>query len=136
MGKNCSILGNVFDSIKNEYLLTGKYPELADDHNKHTHTSYVMTQMNQAISELNFQSVPDTVTIQHNSLENFWSLEAIGIKDTPYTSDDEVAFKCFNTTILFQNERYQIMWPWKSGHKCYLPDNSSLAFGRMKSLAK
>ena len=67
------------------YLLTGKYPELADDHNKSIHTCYVMTPMSQAISELNFHSVPDTVTIQHNSLEDFWSLEAIGIKDTPYT---------------------------------------------------
>ena len=118
------------------YLLTGKYPELADDHNKCIHTYYVMTQMSQAISELNFHSVPDTVTIQHNSLEDFWSLEAIGIKDTPYTNDDDVALERFNTTILFQNGRYQITWPWKSGHKCYLPDNLSLAFGRMKLLSK
>ena len=76
------------------------------------------------------------MTIQHISLEDFWSLEAIGIKDTPYTKDDDFALERFNTTILFQNGRYQITWPWKSGHKCYLPDNLCLAFGRMKSLAK
>ena len=78
---------------KFRYLLTGKYPELADDHTKRIHTCYVMTQMSQAISKLNFHSVPDTVTIQHNSQEDFWSLEAIGIKATPYTNDDDVALE-------------------------------------------
>ncbi len=53
-----------------------------------------------------FKSIPD--------LQDFWSLEKIGIKDSPYTSDDDIALKLFNEHIIFENGRYHVAWPWIS----------------------
>ncbi|XP_056016952.1 uncharacterized protein LOC125656535 [Ostrea edulis] len=66
-------------------------------------------------------------------LEDFWNLETIGIKDSPYTSDDEVALRNFNSTLEMGNNRYHVTWPWKSSCP-ELPENRELAYGRFKSL--
>lgn len=51
-------------------------------------------------------------------------------------NDDDVALDHFNQIILFQNGRYHVTLPWKSGYASGLSDNFPLAFGRMKSLAR
>ncbi|XP_056016815.1 uncharacterized protein LOC130053514 [Ostrea edulis] len=66
-------------------------------------------------------------------LEDFWNLETIGIKVSPYTSDDEEALRNVNSTLEMENNRYHVTWPWKSS--CLeLPENRELAYGRFKSL--
>ncbi|XP_062573875.1 uncharacterized protein LOC134235745 [Saccostrea cucullata] len=67
------------------------------------------------------------------SLDEYWNLETIGIKDQPHSSDDDKALKNFNETIKLVNGRYQVTWPWKD-EQPELPENRELAFGRLKSL--
>ena len=38
-----------------------------------------------------------------NSIDDFWNLEAIGIQDSPYTSDDERALENFNRTLKIED---------------------------------
>ncbi|XP_056016812.1 uncharacterized protein LOC130053511 [Ostrea edulis] len=66
-------------------------------------------------------------------LEDFWNLETIGIKVSPYTSDDEEALRNVNSTLEMENNRYHVTWPWKSSCP-ELPENRELAYGRFKSL--
>jgi len=66
-------------------------------------------------------------------LETFWDLETIGIKDTPYETDDDLALQHFNSTIKFTNNHYQVQWPWKKPTP-ELPDNFGLSVGRLKSI--
>uniref|UniRef100_A0A914XCT4 Integrase catalytic domain-containing protein n=1 Tax=Plectus sambesii TaxID=2011161 RepID=A0A914XCT4_9BILA len=69
------------------------------------------------------------------SVEEFWSLEAIGIKDSPATKDDDLALQQLDETIIFENGRYNVQWPWKAEFP-QLPDNYWLCYGRLKSLVK
>ncbi|MCP4486384.1 MAG: DDE-type integrase/transposase/recombinase, partial [Gammaproteobacteria bacterium] len=66
-------------------------------------------------------------------LEKFWSLESIGIKDDPKMRDDDIALAKFNASVQFENERYEVQWPWKDD-QLEMPDNYPLAMGRFKSL--
>ena len=66
-------------------------------------------------------------------LEDFRNLETVGIKDSPYTSDDEEAMRNFNSTLEIANNRYHVTWPWKNSCP-ELPENRELAYGRLKSL--
>ncbi|CAC5354904.1 unnamed protein product [Mytilus coruscus] len=65
------------------------------------------------------------------SIEDFWNLETIGIKDCPYTSDDENTLSNFITPLKMENGRYQVAWPWKE-KLSELPENRELAYGRLK----
>ncbi|KAF0154889.1 MAG: Pao retrotransposon peptidase domain-containing protein [Ignavibacteria bacterium] len=67
--------------------------------------------------------------------QNFWSLESIGIKDSPYENDDDKALRNFNDTIKFENSRYYVTWPWKERYP-HLPTNSKLAVGRLQTQMK
>ena len=68
-------------------------------------------------------------------LSDLWNLETIGICDPIHVRDDDKALNKFNSTICYQEGRYFITWPWKS-EDVELPDNFSIAFGRMKSLSR
>ena len=67
--------------------------------------------------------------------QDFWNLEHIGIRDSPYENDDDKALETFNKTILFDKNRYYVTWPWKE-MKPNLPSNYNLALGRLKSQLK
>ncbi len=69
------------------------------------------------------------------NVEEFWSLETIGIMDSPSVTDDDKALDQFNSTIQFHDNRYHVQWPWKS-ESPDLPDNYGLALGRFKSLTR
>ena len=69
------------------------------------------------------------------NLEEFWKLETIGIKDSPYEADDDVAIERFNKTVKFENNRYHVTWPWKEEYP-ELPENYHLALGRLQSTVK
>ena len=72
-----------------------------------------------------------------DQLSNFWKLENIGIKDSPYLDDDETALTQFRKTTVRDQGRYAIKWPWKDDlSRDKLPNNYGLALGRMKSLGK
>ncbi|MCP4456979.1 MAG: hypothetical protein GY816_02970, partial [Cytophagales bacterium] len=82
--------------------------------------------------------------LQHNSsdpflfetqLENFWSLESIGIADSPYSNDDDLALTMFNASIHLDKGRYFVKWPWKE-EKPFIPSNFELSVRRLKSLLR
>ena len=50
-------------------------------------------------------------------------------------SDNSVAFNKFNETLRYENGRYSVTWPWKT-EQPNLPENRTLAVGRLKSLVK
>jgi hypothetical protein len=50
------------------------------------------------------------------NIEQFWSLETIGILDKPDTVDEDIAIQQFYDTIKFSEGRYHIRWPWRSLH--------------------
>ena len=51
---------------------------------------------------------------EDDSLINFWSLEAIGVRDDPETKDNKVAMNVFKDTIkMGDSGRYIVKWPWK-----------------------
>ena len=75
------------------------------------------------------------LTPELDPLQDYWSLEHIGIKDSPYENDDDRALEMFNKTITFVNKRYYVAWPWKELNP-NLSSNYNLALGRLKSLLK
>ena len=66
---------------------------------------------------------------------DLWSLEKIGITDSPYVKEDDEALEHFNSTVSYRDGHYFVTWPWRS-FKPKLPDNFDVAFGRMKTLAR
>ena len=84
------------------------------------------------ISETSCFTSVDSVVPRKPDLEDFWTVESIGIKDDPKSSDDEIAMAKFRDTLKFEDGRYQATWPWKD--ECpELPSNRGLSFGRLKS---
>ena len=69
------------------------------------------------------------------TMEDFWSLESIGIKDSPVESDNNIALSKFKETLKYENGRYTVTWPWK-GVNPDLPENRAFALGRLKSLVR
>ena len=49
--------------------------------------------------------------------------------------EDNRALEKFNRTICYKEQHYYAMWPWRSPG-IELPDNFSVAFGRMKPLSR
>uniref|UniRef100_A0AAF5Q743 Uncharacterized protein n=1 Tax=Wuchereria bancrofti TaxID=6293 RepID=A0AAF5Q743_WUCBA len=62
----------------------------------------------------------------------FWKLEIIG---TPTADDDDQALEHFKQTIIKQDGRYQVCWPWRDS-KQKLSNNYGLCLGRLKNLVK
>jgi len=55
---------------------------------------------------------------------------------TPWgTKSDDEALRNFNENVKFENHRYQVTWPWKSGYE-ELPDSYIVAVMRLKSLLR
>ena len=72
---------------------------------------------------------------QKPSMEYIWNLESIGINVSLTESDNTVAMNTFNDTLIYENGRYTLTWPWKNDKQC-LPENRALALGRLKSLVR
>lgn len=70
-----------------------------------------------------------------NLVKRLWSLEAIGVNDSPLETADDQALKLFHESIQIDSEgRYEVQWPWKS-QSLRPPDNFSMAFSRLANLA-
>ena len=59
-------------------------------------------------------------------------MEAIGILDKSNFTNDEMMKEHFKETLKFEDERYQVKWPWKDDNPD-LPVNRELALGHLKS---
>ena len=86
-------------------------------------------------SEESLFSSSDDSVIRNPNIEDFWRLETIGISDLSVLTDDDKALEQFNNSIIFENGRYYIKWPWKYEH-LDLPENLDIVIGRIKSLAR
>ena len=74
-------------------------------------------------------------SLRINLNEDFWRLETIGISDPLEITDDDKALETFNSSICFEDGRYQIQWPWKY-ENLDIPENLDIAVGRLRSLAR
>ena len=70
------------------------------------------------------------------NVEEFWSLEAIGIKDSPAVKDNDLALKQFYSTLTKKGQRYYVSWPFKEGTITELTDNYGFCYVRLKSTIK
>lgn len=85
-------------------------------------------------SECTYFTEPD-LPLRNVDMNFLWSLESIGIVDSPKATREEKTVKYFNETVTFQNGRYQVKWPWIE-FPPILPTNFGLSFGRLKGLLK
>jgi len=88
-------------SSKLGYLLTGKFSDPNSDTRPDNHqlvAYFVMTQMNQCVSEINLFSAADTATNKMPDLSDMWRLETIGITDPLHVCDND---KEFNDSIVY-----------------------------------
>ena len=84
-------------------------------------------------NETTFMTCLDKSLPTKPNIEDFWILEAIGITDSPVESGNEIAQKKFSETLQYEQGRYTVSWPWKEDQPD-LPENRTLALGRLKSL--
>lgn len=77
---------------------------------------------------------PD-LPLRNIDMKFLWSLESIGITDSPKTTQQEEAVKQFNDTVEYKCGRYYVKWPWVQ-YPPDLPTNFGIAFGRLKSLLR
>ena len=68
-------------------------------------------------------------------IDEFWKLETIGIIPPEKTKNDDGVIEHFNNTVIQENGRYQVAWPWRN-EDFSLPENNELSYGRLKSLHK
>lgn len=91
-------------------------------------TSNILPEINKfTIVERSQQPAPDT--------DNFWKLQTIGIIPPKKTKNDDRVMKYSNNTVIKENGRYQLVWPWRK-EDINLPENFELSYRRLKSLHK
>ncbi|XP_063631833.1 uncharacterized protein LOC134803058 [Cydia splendana] len=79
-------------------------------------------------------SEPD-LPLRNIDVRFLWSLENLGITDSPKATRQEEAVRHFNETAQHQEGRYLVKWPWIE-YPPDLPSNFGLALGRLKSNLK
>lgn len=77
---------------------------------------------------------PD-LPLRNIDIKFLWSLENIGITDSPKATRQEEAVRHFNETVQYQDGRYMVRWPWIQ-YPPDLPSNFGLALGRLKSVLR
>ena len=81
-------------SSKIGYILIGKYMDADNDKSssqQQVSSCFVMTQVNCTVPEMNLLSSSDTSVTKNPNIEDFWSLETIGITDSLDVTDDDKA---------------------------------------------
>lgn len=68
-------------------------------------------------------------------VRQIWSLESIGITDSPAIKEEELAIASFDESIRFVDGRYEVRWPWRPTGKAQLGNNFNLAYSRLASLS-
>ncbi len=67
-------------------------------------------------------------------IEDFWTLELLGILDS-LQPDDEQAIQSLEETIRYTGVRYQVGWPWRES-PWKLPKNYMPALGRLRGVLR
>lgn len=111
------------------WILTGRTQD--KDIYSESASMLILTYGNDVTERSAFQCVDNTIKTKPD-IQDFWNIEAIGITDNPSLSDDEKAMTNFQDTLIFQDGRYQVTWPWREENPA-LPVNRELAYGRLKS---
>ena len=68
-------------------------------------------------------------------IDEFWKLETIRITPPEKSKDDDGVMEHFSNTVIQENGRYQVAWPWRN-EDINLPENYELSYGRLKPLNK
>ncbi|KAI5732054.1 hypothetical protein M8J77_020456 [Diaphorina citri] len=79
-------------------------------------------------------TIPDP-PLNDDNIRELWDLEAIGIRDSPKTLQQEEVIEFFRKTTVFEDGRYHVKWPWVQ-FPADLPVGMGLAIGRLTSLFK
>ena len=116
------------------YIVTGRCPEIDKVQHNNSCALFVAIDLSQGSDQSVQCSVNVSIT-KNPTLEMFWNLETIGIRDPVGAESDDDALMRFGETIRYENGRYQVTWPWKSDD-ISLPDNYQVAEDRMKSLVR
>uniref|UniRef100_A0AC35FD49 Integrase catalytic domain-containing protein n=1 Tax=Panagrolaimus sp. PS1159 TaxID=55785 RepID=A0AC35FD49_9BILA len=93
----------------------------------------IQTVTNTTISALAIE--PQQFYNYDDELQNFWKLEAMGIKDQELESNETEILEKFKESIKFKDNRFFVSWPTKPEHKP-LPTNAGLSVGRLNSTLK
>ena len=72
---------------------------------------------------------------ERRTVEEFWDLETLGIRDDPAEKEDEVAMKAFEESICQIDGRYRVSWPWKD-EQPDLPSNFQMAYSRLNAILR
>ena len=67
-----------------------------------------MTQVNCTVPEMNLLSSTDTSVTRNLNIEDFWSLETIGITNPLDVTDDDKALEQFNELIYYRDGMYRV----------------------------
>ena len=99
------------------------------------HTSMLILTHGNTINNSSVFSSVDSVVPMKLDLEDFWKLKTLGISKPvkSYDSEDQRALERFKETLLFENGRYTVKWPWKE-EVSDINENRGLAIGRLRSL--
>jgi len=117
------------------FIVTGKCSDTDDCRSTDPCTLFVAAEFFEKRSDYQVQCSINISTIKNPDLERFWHLETIGISDPLDAQSDDEALRGFNENIKFENERYQVTWPWKLGNED-LSHNFSVTVVRLKSLLR
>ncbi|XP_065191900.1 uncharacterized protein LOC135822992 [Sycon ciliatum] len=118
------------------YLVAGK-STVETDHSESASSVLLcstLTSARQHPSSLGNYVAPSSM-MPYPDLSRMWSLDTIGITDSPHVTSDELAQRHFDTHVRYEGQRYEIAWPWKA-EPPEVSDNFGLALGRLTSLAK
>ena len=115
------------------WILSGRTSEITYDT---TETNMlIMTYGTEVRRETSMLTTVDESLPLKPNFEDFWRLESIGIKDSAVVSDNSIALEKFNKSLNYKNGRYSVTLPWKN-EKPELPENRTMAVGRLKSLVR
>lgn len=111
--------GPVAIHTKVGWVLSGPAPSVEQDQQS---TSLITTHT------LRIGALQHDLESLDETLQSFWDLESLGIKDP-----DRSVFTEFEESIKFSNDRYEVSLPWKDPHPA-LPDNYQLCLKRLHGL--
>uniref|UniRef100_A0A914UGX5 Integrase catalytic domain-containing protein n=1 Tax=Plectus sambesii TaxID=2011161 RepID=A0A914UGX5_9BILA len=86
-------------------------------------------------SMMAIQKHQDNTSSLDDTIEKFWRLEAIGVKDDPPVDDDDIALQQFQKNVCQKEGRYTVKWPWKE-EQPELTSNYFTCVGRLQSTLK
>ena len=114
------------------WLLSGRTSQHTEDKQEETNM-LILTYGTGIESEKNLFAKANKSLPTKANLEGFWTLETIGINDSPVDPLDIEIHQSFHDSLQYKDGRYHASWPWKYEYPP-LPENRELAFGRLKSL--